>query len=156
MADVKIQPATLQNLKDIQKLNHWMCIRENEEFDSTISRDYPIKEAGEKYFKERILNDCALIASKDKKVVGYLVGAVSKAEDYRTITKIAEAENMVVLDEFRGLGIGKLLLEEFTKWAISKKVDMLRVVATAQNTGAIKFYKREGFVEKSVTFEKEV
>jgi GNAT superfamily N-acetyltransferase len=156
VSDIKIRKATIKDLKHIQDLNHWMCIRENKEFDPTIDKDYSIGEKGEKYFRDRITNHCSLVAIKDDKVIGYLVGSISKAEDYRTILEIGEAENMVVLEEHRGSGIGKMLLEEFSKWARSKNVKVIRVVATSQNLGAIRFYKREGFEEKSLTLEKEI
>ncbi len=156
MNDVKIRTATVKDLEDIQKLNHWMCIRENEEFDQTINKDYPVQEAGKTYFRDRITKDCALVAIKDGKIIGYLIGAINKAEDYRTFSEIGEAENMVVLEGHRGAGVGKKLMEEFGKWVRSKNVKVIRVVATAQNMGAIKFYKREGFEEKSLTLEKAI
>ncbi len=43
---IKIQSATLKNLKDIQDLNHQLCIKEHKEFDSTINKDFPVQPAG--------------------------------------------------------------------------------------------------------------
>jgi GNAT superfamily N-acetyltransferase len=131
-----------------------MCIREHKEFDSTINPDYSIQKNGKKYFTEKIINDFAIVALKDSKVVGYLIGEITKAENYRTINKVAEVNDTVVREGHRGEGIGKIMFDDFIKWAKSKKVDLIRVAATAQNEGAIRFYKREGFEEKSVTLEK--
>lgn len=153
---VKIQFATTQNLKDIQDLNHQLCIKENKEFDPTINPDYPIQKSGEKYFKDRIKNDCALIAIVDNKIVGYLIGAISEIEDYRNISKIAEAENMFVLEDYRKLGIGKKLLQEFTKWCKSKKAKRIKAIASAQNIRAIEFYHREGFEDYDLVLEKKL
>ena len=51
--EVKIQFATIKNLRDIQDLNHQLCIKENKEFDATINPDYPVQKQGEEYFKDR-------------------------------------------------------------------------------------------------------
>lgn len=154
--EIKIQLATIKNLRDIQNLNHQLCIKENKEFDATINKDYPLEQSGEKYFKERIKNGCALVAITDGKVGGYLVGAIIEHEDYRNISKLAEAENMFVLEEYRSSGIGKKLFNEFIKWCKSKGAKRIRAVASVQNTKAIEFYKREGFKEYNLTLEKEI
>jgi len=135
--EVKIQFATIKNLKDIQDLNHQLCIKEKREFDPTINKDYAIQKSGEKYFRARVKNDCALIAIADSKIVGYLVGAIIDTEKYRNVSKLAEAENMLVLEEYRNSGIGKQLFREFVKWCKSKSVKRIRAVASAQNTKAI-------------------
>jgi len=48
--EVKIQVAKQKNLIDIQKLNHQLCIKENQEFDTTINKDYPIQKKRRKIF----------------------------------------------------------------------------------------------------------
>lgn len=153
---VKIESATIKNLKDIQNLNHQLCIKEYGEFDKTINKDYPIQKIGEEYFKERIKNGCALVAIDGDKIVGYLVGGIAETDDYRNISKLAEAENMFVLLEYRSSGIGKRLFDEFIKWCKSKGVKRVCVVASAKNTRAIEFYKREGFNDYSLVLEKEI
>jgi len=154
--EVKIQFATIKNLRDIQDLNHQLCIKENKEFDATINPDYPIQKQGEEYFKDRIKNGCSLLAIVDGKVVGYLVGSISEVEDYRNISKIAEAENMFILENYRSKGIGKKLFQEFTKWCKSKKAQRIKAVASAQNIKAIEFYRREGFQDYDFVLEKEI
>jgi len=154
--EARIQSATIENLKDIQDLNHRLCIRENKEFDATINPVYPIQKQGEEYFKDKIKNGYTLIAVVDGKVIGYLVGGISDVEDYRNISKIAEVENMFILEEYRSMGIGKKLLQEFTKWCKSKKVQRIKAVASAQNKRAIEFYRREGFKDYDLVLEKKI
>ena len=154
--DILIHSATLNNLKDIQYLNHLLCIKENKEFDSTINKDFSVQKVGEEYFTKRIQNDCALIAVVEDKVVGYLIGAVAETPQYRTISKLAELENMFVLEEYRSLGIGKKLIDEFVGWCKKQEVSRLFVIATTKNTLAIEFYNKEGFEDSSVTLEREI
>jgi GNAT superfamily N-acetyltransferase len=154
--DILIHFATLSDLKDIQHLNHLLCLKENKEFDSTINKDFAIQKVGEEYFTNRIQNDCALVAIVEDKVVGYLIGAVAETPQYRIVSKLAELENMFVLEEYRNIGIGKKLVEEFIQWCKHQNVERTFVIATSKNTSAIEFYSREGFQDSSVTLEREI
>ena len=151
---IEIKVAAISNLKDIQELNHQLCIKEVKEFDQTINENYPIQKDGEEYFKERIENGYALVADVDNKIVGYLIGGISEASDYRNISKIAEAENMYVLEEYRSFGIGGKLFQEFIDWCKAKGIERMKVVVSSKNTKAIDFYKKEGFEDYDITLEK--
>ena len=50
-------------------------------------------------------------------------------------------EDMVVLDQFRGLGLGKALLEKAQDWAATKGAKRLQLAADADNHAALEFYK---------------
>ncbi len=154
--EIKIQSATIKNLKDIQNLNKQLCIKENKEFDSTIDPSYPLKKAGAKYFQDRIKTGCALVAIKDSKVVGYLIGAIAEPADYRTVSKVAEAENMFVIEECRSLGIGKRLFDEFVKWSKKNNAKIIRATASTKNNRAIEFYRKEGLLDYDLTLEKQI
>lgn len=50
-------------------------------------------------------------------------------------------EDMVVREQFRGLGAGKALLEKAKEWAQTKGAKRLQLVADADNAAALNFYK---------------
>ncbi len=50
-------------------------------------------------------------------------------------------EDMVVLDQFRGLGLGKALLDKAKDWAAAKGAKRMQLVADADNHAALEFYK---------------
>jgi len=154
--EITIKTATLENLEDIIKLNHMLCIKEHTDYEITVNPYFPISQIGRDYFKERIKNECALVAIYNDGVIGYLVGAIIPNEHYRTISKIAEVENMYILEPSRNLGIGKMLMKEFEKWSKSKNTQIIRVVASVQNTDAIKFYQNTGFNDYNLTLEKKL
>lgn len=87
--EVRIRFATIKHLREIQDLNHQLCIKENREYDTTINHYYPLQKRGEDYFKARIKSGCALVAVENNIIIGYLVGEISPAEEYRTISKLA-------------------------------------------------------------------
>jgi GNAT superfamily N-acetyltransferase len=153
---VLIERASIADLEAIQKLNQELCAKENREFDETIDPNYPFSEKGEEYFKSRIesADGLALLAKEGTVVVGYLVGGMAEPEDYRTVGSIAELENMYVQESMRGKGVGSKLIFQFEDWCRERKVQIVRIVASAANNDAIKFYKTHGSKEVSVTLEK--
>lgn len=50
-------------------------------------------------------------------------------------------EDMVVLRQFRGQGVGKLLLEKVREWAVSKGAGRVQLLADADNAPALDFYQ---------------
>jgi L-amino acid N-acyltransferase YncA len=153
---ITIEKAKLENLKDILKLNQLLCEKEHKEYDKTINKNYPLTKEGKKYFKERITKDdgFAIVAIVNEKIVGYLVGALSKTEDYRYKIKMAEVENTFVLKDFRKKGIGGRLFNEFSKWCKNKKVNRIRAVISSHNNVSISFHKRKGFKDYDIVLEK--
>ncbi|GAI80436.1 unnamed protein product, partial [marine sediment metagenome] len=91
MEDVKIQKAIIGNLKDIQELNLVLFKGEYEKYDKSLNLNWTFGDEGTKYFKDKISKEdsCALIAIVDNKIVGYLVGGLTKADSYRVVKKIA-------------------------------------------------------------------
>ena len=150
---VEIRKANINDLKEIQMLNHKLFEKEKKEFDSTLDCSWPLGEEGTQYFKDRIeKNGLALIAEDEGKIIGYLVGAKTEIESYREKNSIAELENMVVLEEYRSKGIGTKLTNEFLNWA--KNFDIIKVKASAQNKKGINFYRKLGFLDYDITLEK--
>lgn len=157
MEKIEIREATIRDLKDIQKLNHELCEKENREFDSTINPDFSLTEKGEKHFRLRIEKNkgCILIALDRDKIIGYLSGGVSKPEAYRKIPKIAELGSVFILEEYRNKGVGTKLHSSFIDWCSKKGMKRIRVVASAKNFKAINFYKKNKFKEYNVVLETE-
>jgi GNAT superfamily N-acetyltransferase len=50
-------------------------------------------------------------------------------------------EDMVVREPFRGRGVGKLLLDQVREWAVLKGVGRIQLLADADNTPALDFYR---------------
>jgi len=153
---VAIEKAAVADLKDIQFLNQELCKKENIDFDPTINENYAFSKAGEEYFKSRIESPdgIALIVREGDEVVAYLVGGMATPEDYRSVKSVAELENMFVREEMRGKGIGGKLIQQFEDWCKERGVEVIRVVASAQNSEAIKFYEAHGAKPVSLTLEK--
>lgn len=150
-----IRNATIDDLQKVQELNLKLFEKEYEEYDSLLNLNWTFGKEGTKYYKDRILKDdgCVFIAIVENEIIGYLCGGIKKAEEYRKISIVAELENTLVLEQFRSKGIGRQLFDEFIKWCKVKKIGKVRVEASAQNEGAIKFYRANNFKDYTLILE---
>ncbi len=153
---MKIRKARKEDLEDIRKLNQKLFVLENEDFDKTISVKSSLNEDHKKRFMENIKKDFTLVAVEGETIVGYLVGKIGEAEDYRNVGRIIELDSMFVDESHRSKGVGHMLVEEFKKWALGQGVKRLRVNASFGNSKAVSFYKREGFREYDLALEQDI
>ncbi|EEF60530.1 GNAT family N-acetyltransferase [Pedosphaera parvula] len=88
------------------------------------------------------------VAELENKTVGYVLGF-----DHFTFFangRVAWVEEIMVLEDFRRQGIGKLLMEDFEQWA-SLRGSKLIALATRR---ASSFYQALGYDESAVYFRK--
>ena len=150
MENMIIRKATLNDLYDIQLLNNQLFKLEKENFDPTLVENWPITEEGKKYFKILIEESYVIVAILNDKIVGYLAGSINEKGSYEEI-QYGEINNMFINDDYRGYGIGKLLINDFKKYCISNDIKDLIVTASAKNMNAIEFYRKNGFNDFNIT-----
>lgn len=142
---VRVRPAGLSDLATIQDINYNLFLIDYN-WHQDLNVDWPYNEDGLRYFTKCIeAEDYALlVAEVDNRIVGYVAGVVKQPFSAEK-GKRAELENMCVLEECRGHGIGGQLVDAFMKWAKDKEVDIVHVIAYTPNERAINFYKKKGF-----------
>ena len=69
MNEIIIKKAEITDLKCIQNLNKILFDLEYENYDSTLDTTWPVSKEVEKYFKNAIENDIALVAIINNDVV---------------------------------------------------------------------------------------
>ena len=86
-----------------------------------------------------------LTAIADGTIVGFIAGR-------RPLIRDADAEinNIGVLRDFRGKGIGSRLIQEFKKICIARKASMIWLEVRPSNHAAIALYRSHGFVPRGV------
>lgn len=147
---IQICKAAQENVKDLIDLNYKLFLHDLPS-DKYLFKDWPYSESGNSYFNKSISDDkyCALVAKDNDKVIGYLVGYIWDHCDYRPILT-AEIDNMLVLEEYRGRGVGKALIDEFKKWCKTNDVVDMIVMTYTNNINTLEFYKKNGFEDLSV------
>jgi ribosomal protein S18 acetylase RimI-like enzyme len=93
-----------------------------------------------------------LVAEIDGSVVGYLTINFNKA--LLDIGTTAIIDELVVDKHFRRMGVGKKLMAAAVSEAKSQKCSEIGVGTELENTDAREFYKKCGFSEIGVIFEK--
>lgn len=147
---INIISAKTKDLPTIQKLNYEIFI-DNQHYDNDLVMNWSITKPGKKYFS-KLLSDstikskaCCFIAYDKQKPVGY-IAARRKDIDYRK-SKSLEIENMGVSPQYQSKGIGTILIKKAFSWAKQNGYQKAYVNSYFKNTGAIKFYKKSGFLE---------
>lgn len=154
-----IRPATIDDLRNIQELNHELFEEELEEFDKALDLNWTFKTEWENNYKNHIANPncCAFIVAVNKQIVGYLAGSIIEEKcPYRILPEMAELDDIFILEEYRNMWIGTKLHEAFLGWCKSKNVKKIQVSAYAWNVKAINFYKKLGFGDFAVILEKDI
>ncbi len=127
--DIVIRKATLEDLKVVQDLNYKLFDFEHKNF--------------------------VWVAIDNDKIIGYLAGIM---KSYNSINaKSAEVDNFYIEEEYRRLGIGKRLVNEYKEYCKSKGIDTIYVTANAKNKNARSFYQASGFNDEyEVTYKMKI
>ena len=97
-------------------------------------------------------NFYGIVAIENNKVVGVLIS--------RVINRLAKKKNILFIDDLivnekcRNIGIGKLLIQTATAYAISKDCGALELTSMIQNINAHRFYENNGFEKRQYKFKK--
>lgn len=91
-----------------------------------------------------------LVAVLGREVVGHLTGGFH-ADSAMWLAPTADLISLNVMPGWRGRSIGARLLDDFKIWARSRGAVQTRVTAYTANEGAIRFYRRHGFLPLETT-----
>lgn len=154
---MKIRKATIKDFKEIQRLNHAL-FKSDFKFNKTLNNNWPFSKEGVNYYRKAIINKnyLTLVCEEKNQIIAYLIGKFEGGGTWRKNIVMAEVENTLTEQGKRSKGIGTKLLNEFKKWAKSREVNTLKVAAFVDNRRAIKFYKKKGFKEYELFFEKKI
>ena len=107
-----------------------------------------------KKYKDSLENNnfYEIVAIEKNKVVGVLIS--------RVINMLAKKKNILFIDDLivnencRNTGIGKLLIQTATTYAISRDCGALELTSMIQNINAHRFYENNGFEKRQYKFKK--
>jgi PhnO protein len=70
--------------------------------------------------------------------------------------KVAEVQDLFVVQEHRNLNIGKILVQESEKWAKEQGANDIEVSSNQRRLQAHKFYERENYIKSHFKFTKQL
>jgi ribosomal protein S18 acetylase RimI-like enzyme len=139
---IKVREATTEDAADVQRL-----IRELAE---TVGDAPPVEEAVGKRLGELLDSPGArvLVVEDERGVVG--AASLWVKPDLAHGDTVVEVPMLVVAEDHRRTGVGRLLIEEVRNIASDNGASQIELVATTTNVVAREFYRSLGFVEADV------
>ena len=150
MENIKTIKATTHDITQLQKIGR-------ETFSETFSENNTeenMKSYLEKGFSDEKLktelndeNSEFYFATSDDNVIGYLKLNFGASQTEIKDEKALEIERIYVLQEFHGKKVGQILYNKAIEIAQQKNAEYVWLGVWEENSNAIKFYKKNGFVE---------
>lgn len=156
MENVKLRKAKKEDFDKIKKLLNQLWDTEKV-FYENLKDSYYISEKTNKELLADIVSrkKIFLVAEYKNEIIGLIDGKIiDDLEAYKE--KIAYINRFVVDESYRKNGVGKLLIDEFSKIVKQKECKYLKLNAFEQNIPAIDFYKNYGFEEYSIMYMKKM
>ena len=151
--EIIIRPAIHSDLSKLQELGTELMLSDKV-FDPLLNEQWYFEDEGKEYLLKNIRgrNTICLLAVVEDEIIGYATGSILKEDGWRRI-KRAELVNLLITKEYRNQGAGHLLVTAFKKWGTSKGAKRFKVVTSASNKDAIRFYEDNGFAAQLLTLE---
>ena len=139
---IKVREATTEDAADIQMLAR--------ELAETLGDAPPVEEAVRKRLEELLETPRSrvLVVENGRGVVG--AASFWIKPDLAHGDTVVEIPMLVVAEDHRRNGVGRLLMEEVRSVASENGASLIELVATTANVAAREFYNSLGFVEADV------
>ncbi|MFB6361207.1 MAG: N-acetyltransferase family protein [Halobacteriales archaeon] len=152
-----IEVATLDDLDRIVEL--WVALAEEQREHGTHLTVEPNRELIRESLAQRIVDQTCLVARRSEAGHGSapIVGFLSFDHERNGLDRDVERgviENLYVVPELRGEGLGTDLLEVAEAALTGAGADRLVLEAMAENEAARRFYEAQGYHPHRVTYER--
>ena len=141
------------NINDSIKLNELLTklIRDEKKYDNNINEEFIVNSFYENIIDKK--NNYLLVGESSNKIVGYLYGYIIDDGD-TVVNKVAKIDALYIEEEYRHLGIGSSLINEFKEIIKEENIKYIEVNVCNNNKEAIFTYKNNNFNEiKAITMK---
>ena len=99
----------------------------------------------------KVLEELTVLVILDNgTVVGYLAYFIKKHR------KKLEVDQLVILEEYRGKGLGKQLMDEATRIAKENECNRIELNCWLFNENALNMYEHIGYIKQRIIYEKKI
>ncbi|MBL6446625.1 GNAT family N-acetyltransferase [Fulvivirga sp. 29W222] len=149
-SDVLIRPVELSDVETLMELG---SVTFKEAF-GTVNTPENMQKYLNSNFNQKVLTaevknpeSMFFFAQQSEQVIGYLKVNLGNAQTESMPDNTMEIERIYVLAKYYGKGIAKLLFEQAISVANQNNITTVWLGVWEENPRAIKFYKKNGFVE---------
>lgn len=150
MENIEIKRVTLDNVTQLQEIGRQTFC---ETFSAGNTKENMTKYLNEGFSVAKLTTELNNELSEfyfavfDDKVIGYLKLNFGNSQTELQDNSSLEIERIYVLQHFHGKKVGQLLYEKAMQVAKDRKVSYLWLGVWEENSRAIRFYQKNGFVE---------
>ncbi|GGF13237.1 GNAT family N-acetyltransferase [Hymenobacter cavernae] len=150
MEDIIFKKATLQDINRLQRIGRQTFF---ETFSASNSEENMKNYLEEGFSLEKMTaelqdpNSAFYLAELDDTVIGYLKVNTGASQTELKDEKALEIERIYVVKEYHGKKVGQMLYEKALQLATQAQADYVWLGVWEENPRAIRFYKKNGFVE---------
>ena len=141
---MKIRSAKKEDIKDIQDLRYLLAKYEKDLGLNIVVPEWGYTEAGEKDLDYFLNQQYMYVAEENEQIVGFITAEVLKKKVWYNV-QLGSINNIFVLEEYRGKGIGKALMKTMMNTLQDVGITNIQLEAYSKNSKAIKFYEKLGF-----------
>ncbi|GAB3012902.1 GNAT family N-acetyltransferase [Niabella terrae] len=150
MESITIKKVTLTDIEPLQEIGRNTFL---ETFSESNTEENMIKYLEDGFSVEKVTEELNnkhsefYFALLDEKVIGYLKLNLGASQTELQDRSSLEIERIYVLQEYHGKKVGQVLYNKAMQVANDKKVSYVWLGVWEENPRAIRFYKKNGFVE---------
>jgi len=150
MENIIVQKVTSNDIEQLQQIGTQTF---SETFSSGNAEENINKYLAERFSYGKLMEEldnessAFYFALSEGKVIGYLKVNFGPSQTELQDDKALEIERIYVLKEFHGKKVGQVLYEKAIKMAKKKNTDYVWLGVWEENLRAIRFYRKNGFVE---------
>jgi GNAT superfamily N-acetyltransferase len=154
MGEIQIRRASAADVAGFVASSAGLFAEDAATYDDTVDIDWPRTDGAQRFLDALVDPYRLVLVAVDGQdaVVGHLTGLLSDPSAMRPV-RVATVLSLYVFVEHRRGGVGARLVDGFRAWAKQRGVDRLEVTAYANNSDALRFYRRHGFAPQSVVLE---
>lgn len=143
MGQITIRTATLEDLDALLRFEQGIIVTER-------PMVHTIKEGPIHYYDLPAMLAAphieVIVATLGDKLIGSGYARIEKGRHYLKHEQHAYCGFMYVDPEYRGQGVNQKIIEAPQRWTVSQHITEMRLDVYVDNPGAIKAYKKAGFV----------
>ena len=146
---MNIRKARKEDMKAVQDLRYKLSKYEKEIGLNIAVPEWGYTEVGERDYNYFLNKQFIYVAEDNQKIVGFITGEILSKKEWYTV-QLGTINNLFVLEEYRGKGIGKKLMETMMDAFKEKGINNFELYALNNNENALKFYEKLGFRKYNV------
>lgn len=147
---IKIQPATIHHVDEIADL--WCQLMQiHKAWDADYFANVGVEDFIQVYKEDIAIymnqsSQIVLVATDNEKVIGYCnASLVYFSNSFYNSDSHCEINDIMIAENYQNTNVGKQLIEEIRKWALTSKVKTMQVNVFSKNQRALQFFNKQAF-----------